>query len=629
MAEKIPNLQKLFIPNVLKEFTNLLETPLDKLNLKIKGLEEKDIKNKTTKDILGWTKERINQFKEIAEKKLSLVKAYDEIEKLTPCGKFFIQFVYFKILSQLFPEKVQLVFRNQIEKYQQAFKKIEDGIYLLDTPNGNFLFVEDGGRLPFINFGRLSNLQKIFLIIPCSSQGLIEFLKKGTSQVSDLKIEDKDISFWANLFIRGVQEKWGDIFLSAQGDKYVVKVRNKVGKIEFINEFPKEQIIPEIRKLLVWTRSKAETLLELNVAIDASLNYVPPSVLAKNPERNESLLKLFKLMQDFKAEADFRIAIAPTVFGKAAAVRILPKNREIKGITELGYSEDKVNRILSLVRLKQGLITVSGPTGSGKSTLLYAIVKRFVEDGRRVMSVEDPVEATIPGVDQVQVTLPVYDEKGNLIGIDFALAIRNFLRQNPDVIVVGETRDTETAEKVLEASNTGHLVLTTIHANDEFSTIRRLVELAKKEGTSEEVVIETTISQLKAVVAQRLVRTLCPRCKAEGRIKKVVINDEILQSFPASVSQYLMKIKGEEVYLDPDPNNTCGECLNGYAERKPVVGILEMNQHLQDYLIERKMQITRKDLIREAKKDFSSMIDDALEKLKAGEIGLYTFAEIV
>jgi Tfp pilus assembly pilus retraction ATPase PilT len=610
-----------------------LETPVGSVNLNLSNIPAENLGKKTVREILGWTPERVSQFKEAAEKKLSLIKAYGEVEKLTPCGIFFIHLVYKAVLESAFPNaEVSILAKEKWETIKDKVNKLGEGIWGINSRSGSFLFLEDAGQLTFLNFGTLKkyfqNLKGIYLILPCSFKQLSEFLTKGNTATFNVEIDDKDIRFWGTLFIKGVQEKWGDIFLSAQGNKYEIKYRNKVGKIELLNVLPAEQVIPEIRKLLVWTKSKADTKLELNVAIDASLNFRTPSSFPPE-EKGDALYKLFKLMQEFKAEADFRIAVAPTVHGKAVAVRILPKNRDIKSIEELGYTLEKVGKILNLAKLKQGLIVVSGPTGSGKSTLLYAVVKLFVKDGRRVMSVEDPVEATVSGVDQVQVSLPVYDDRGEMIGIDFALAIRNFLRQNPDVIVVGETRDTETAKKVLEASNTGHLVLTTIHANDEFSTVRRLVELAKDESTSEEVVIETTISQLRAVISQRLVRTLCPKCKAQGRIRKVVINDEILEKFPASVSQYLRKIAGAEVYDDPDPNNTCGECLNGYMGRKPVVGILEMNQHLQDFLIQKRMNISRKELEREAKRNFSSMVEDALEKLKSGEIGLKTFAEIV
>jgi Tfp pilus assembly pilus retraction ATPase PilT len=600
---------------VLKIFLNSLDHKVNKTQ-------------KTVKDYLNWTANRIERFKELTGKKLSLIKAYEELETLNPCGVLFILNVYKALLSNHFQE-VKIITKDTFEKIQDVTEQIKEGVFLIEKENIKYLILTDPANLIYIPHKILSETKGLYLLLPCSQKQLNEFLQGKKVEKVEIKDLNKDIEFWATLFIKGVQEGWGDIFLSAiENGKYLIQVRNKIGNIENLMEIPKERAEQEIRKLVVWTKSKADTKLQLYTTIDASLNYKHPSSFSTK-EKNDSFYYLCETLTKYKAEADFRIAIAPNVYGKFLSIRILPKNREIKDISQLGYSEQKVIRLKSLTRLKQGLIIVSGPTGSGKSTLLYAIVKIFVKDKRRVLSIEDPVEATISGVNQVQVTLPVYNEKGETIGVDFALAIRNFLRQNPDVIVVGETRDTETAKKVLEASNTGHLVLTTIHANDEFSTIRRLVELSKDENTSEEVIIETAISQLKAVLSQRLVRTLCPKCKAEGRIEKVTIDEELLSKFPASVSQHLRKIQGSQVYLDPNPNNTCGTCNGGYIGRKPVLGILEMTQELQDFLIGEKMQVTRNDLRKIAKKTFSPMVDDALKLLQKGEIGLYTFAEIV
>jgi len=504
----------------------------------------------------------------------------------------------------------------------KVLKPLEKNSKVYST--GTSIVVEDLAEFPRIPFPLLEKIKEIYLILPCEPEEIKEYLRgKKNEEVGKLELPP-DIKFWGELFIRGVKEGWGDIFLSARpNNQYEIAVRNKIGLIQTLKTYPDEIVVPELRKLIVLTGKVSETKLNLPIPIDASLNYKDPDSLK---DKNSDLYKLFKYLKQYKAEADFRIAIAPTIFGKRVTIRILPKNREIKSLEKLGYSEKIIKRITALTKLKQGLVIVSGPTGSGKSTLLYAIMLMLKKLNRSIVSVEEPVEAVVVGVDQVQVVRPVYNEKGELVGIDFALAIRNFLRQNPDVIVVGETRDKETAKNVLKASNTGHLVLTTVHANDEVSTIKRMADLV---GEDNFAVVKELIEELKAVIAQRLVRTLCPRCKKEGRIKKVTVDQNFLQTLPSNVRYYLRDLEGKEIYLAPDPNNTCGQCLNGYSGRKPVIGIFELNRELQDYLIEKKLQVSRRELEMKAKSNYIPMWRNALDKLVEGEIDVNTFAEII
>lgn len=199
------------------------------------------------------------------------------------------------------------------------------------------------------------------------------------------------------------------------------------------------------------------------------------------------------------AEYDLRISSMPTAFGEKTVMRITDKTGFVKSIDNLGFFKEDRNAYDEILKNPNGIILVTGPTGSGKSTTLYATLREFNKEDVNLLTVEDPVEATIPGVNQVQVN--------HKAGVDFASVLRSFLRQDPDIIMVGEIRDTETAEISIQAALTGHLVLSTLHTNDSASAVGRLIDMG-----IEPFLISTT---LKGIVAQRLVKRLCPKCKQE------------------------------------------------------------------------------------------------------------------
>ena len=199
------------------------------------------------------------------------------------------------------------------------------------------------------------------------------------------------------------------------------------------------------------------------------------------------------------AEYDLRISSMPTAFGEKTVMRITDKTGFVKSIDNLGFFKEDKNAYDEILKNPNGIILVTGPTGSGKSTTLYATLREFNKEEVNILTVEDPVEATIPGVNQVQVN--------HKAGVDFANVLRSFLRQDPDIIMVGEIRDTETAEISIQAALTGHLVLSTLHTNDSASAVGRLIDMG-----IEPFLISTT---LKGIVAQRLVKRLCPKCKQE------------------------------------------------------------------------------------------------------------------
>lgn len=199
-------------------------------------------------------------------------------------------------------------------------------------------------------------------------------------------------------------------------------------------------------------------------------------------------------------EVDTRISTIPTMFGERIVIRLLPKDEGVLGLDQLGMEEDQLTLFRSALEHSQGLLILTGPTGSGKTTTLYSAMKQIASPEKSIVSLEDPIEYQIGGVNQVQV-----DER---IGITFARGLRSLLRQDPDVIMVGEIRDAETAEIAVQAALTGHLVLTTLHTNDAASAVTRLLDIG--------VEASMIAPALSMVVAQRLLRLTCRDCLGAG-----------------------------------------------------------------------------------------------------------------
>jgi len=340
-------------------------------------------------------------------------------------------------------------------------------------------------------------------------------------------------------------------------------------------------------------------------------------------------LLLLQKLKDKGVKADLRISVIPTVKGDSMVVRVLPKRKvAVDSLLQLNYTAEQERKLKGYARLNQGLIIVSGPTGSGKSTLIWWLLKVADPYGRKIVSIEDPVEAEVDGVQQVEVKRPVKNERGQVIGIDFPLAIRAFLRQNPDVIVVGEVRDGETARAVIEASNTGHLVITTLHANDEVEAVKRLIHLAKDPRTGE-VDLPSVVNAIRVVVAQRLLPRICPVCLEKGYFESVEIDENFLITLPAEVRGRLEAKKGEVVPYRPG-KTTCGTCKGGYKGRVPVVGILEFNEVIRDFIIEKDGEFTSSEFHKVASSTrFRDFRKSALERLSQEEVCLSDVLEIL
>jgi general secretion pathway protein E len=234
---------------------------------------------------------------------------------------------------------------------------------------------------------------------------------------------------------------------------------------------------------------------ELTAAIISRLKIMAELDIAERRLPQDGRIRL--RLQD--RQVDVRVSTLPTLRGESVVLRLLDKERGRIGLSELGMAPDTLEHFKSVVKRPHGIVLVTGPTGSGKTTTLYAAVDLIRTGREKILTVEDPVEYQLPGVPQVPV-----NEK---VGVTFATALRALLRQDPDVMLIGEIRDGETAEIATQASLTGHLVLSTLHTNDAPSALTRLLDLG--------VAAYLVASTVEAVLAQRLVRTICSHCKVE------------------------------------------------------------------------------------------------------------------
>ncbi|MDD5195542.1 MAG: ATPase, T2SS/T4P/T4SS family [Candidatus Omnitrophica bacterium] len=247
---------------------------------------------------------------------------------------------------------------------------------------------------------------------------------------------------------------------------------------------------------------------------------------------------------------DLRVSTLPTIYGEKVVLRILDKSRVPLDLAKLGFLPQELETIRKGISTSYGLVLLTGPTGSGKSTTLYAALSELRSSTLNILTVEDPVEFRLEGINQVQVKSD--------IGLSFANTLRCFLRQDPDIILVGEVRDLETAEISIRSALTGHLVLSTLHTNDAASTITRLIDI----GIPNYLVI----SSLRLIVAQRLIRKLCPDCKEPYEIKK----EELFRGVALN-SPVIYKAKG------------CEKCnFIGYKGRTVIAEVILVDEALRD-----------------------------------------------
>jgi type IV pilus assembly protein PilB len=306
-------------------------------------------------------------------------------------------------------------------------------------------------------------------------------------------------------------------------------------------------------------------------------------------------------------QLDLRVATLPTVHGEKVVIRVLDKSNALLALEQLGFMEDSYKRFETAFRKPYGAILVTGPTGSGKSTTMYSTLNILNEESKNIITVEDPVEYRMAGVNQIQVNPKA--------GLTFASALRSILRADPDIVLIGEIRDKETATIAIEAALTGHLVLSSLHTNDAPSAISRLVEMD----------VETFLvaSAIDAVVAQRLARILCEKCKQPYRPDETELRSA---GFP---EELLAEIG--EVFRAPDlrtMKNDCKACSGtGYRGRLGLYEVMLRSEEIERLTVER----ASADAIRTVaiEQGMQTLREDGLAKVRAGMTSIEEVARVV
>ncbi len=295
-------------------------------------------------------------------------------------------------------------------------------------------------------------------------------------------------------------------------------------------------------------------------------------------------------------ELDLRVSVLPTAFGEAVHIRILSPQFFLE-LEKLGLLPPDLKIIEEMIKKPHGIIFVTGPTGSGKSTSLYACIARINSNAVKIITIEDPIEYQLRGVNQIQVNPK--------IGLNFSIGLRHMLRHDPDIMMVGEVRDFETAEIAIRAALTGHLVFSTLHTNDAAGAVTRLLDMG----------IEPFLvsSSLECLIAQRLVRLICPKCKVPLKSK-----DEVLEQIKKDID---INTKEVELYQ----GKGCEECrFTGYRGRTGIYEILTINEPIRELILTRtsSQQIKQKAI----SQGMRTLRQDGLEKVI---MGLTTFSEVV
>lgn len=382
-------------------------------------------------------------------------------------------------------------------------------------------------------------------------------------------------------------------------------------------DFNKMPVVEVVNEILVDASKRGasdihfdawEDMMKIRIRIDGQLiDYAEvPNAIKKNLVTRIKIISGMnitesRLPQDGAIKAtlqdiplDLRVSCLPTSNGEKIVVRILDYSMSLAGLETLGFSEENYKKVLQMLSIPNGIILITGATGTGKSTTVYSMLQRLNRENTNIITVEDPIEMEIEGINQVQVN--------SEIGLTFASALRSILRQDPNVIMIGEIRDNETARIAVRASITGHIVLSTIHTNNSLNTIERLLDM--------EVERYLLASALEGIISQKLARRLCPHCKTKRPTT----------DYEKELFQKVLHKDVNEIYSAQG----CEECGNGYKGRIAIHEVLIINQEIRDALSNGMNKEDLRQLV--YKSDVKTLLQDGLEKVEQGHT---TFEELL
>ncbi len=464
------------------------------------------------------------------------------------------------------PEVVKLIPKKLAEKYKIIPIAKEDGALVIGMVNPfDFEAIDVVSRFTGIRVKPVAIKEKEFEETFSKYYGEAKSIEELIEEILEEKvppgeIDTRIIQIVDYIILKGVKDKASDIHIEPA--EAVVRVRYRIDGVMTLGF-----ILPKQIHSSIVTRIKLISHLNISET--------------RLPQDGRTTFKVGD------KEIDLRVSTLPSIYGEAVVMRLLGLNEALPKLEELGFTPHNYNLLQKTIQKPYGIILVTGPTGSGKTTTLYALLNKTFSVRRTIITVEDPVEYKWELIRQVQVNPRT--------GLTFAKALRSILRQDPDVILVGEIRDEETAKIAIQAAQTGHLVLTTLHTNDAVSSITRLAELGIKPFLIG--------SSLIAISAQRLVRKICPYCK---------------DSYKASEEEkaYLKVPKDEEIILYKGKG--CKECkFRGYFGRTVIAEILLIDKELEDLIMKQASLIEIMDVA--LRKGFKTMFEDGKLKVLNGE----------
>lgn len=382
--------------------------------------------------------------------------------------------------------------------------------------------------------------------------------------ISELTLNEEAsiIKLVNKILTMAVEEKASDIHFEPYENNYRIRLRQ-------------DGLLFEIASLPANLTNRITTRLKVMSNLDISERRLPQD-------------GRFKLQWNLTESIDFRVNICPTMDGEKIVVRMIKPHSTQLDIETLGLNKNQKNLFLTALKKPQGMILVTGPTGCGKTATLYSALALLNTQEKNIITVEDPVEIKMTGINQVSVNPK--------IGLTFSTALRAFLRQDPDIIMVGEIRDLETAEIAIKAAQTGHIVFSTIHANDTVQTLTRLVDMG--------IPTANLVNSINLLIAQRLARRLCEHCKA--------IDSKLsLESFNQPTEETLYQAIG------------CTRCSKGYRGQIGLFEVLPLSHTLKKHILS---GVHYFDVLRQAQTEgMLTMHQSGLEKVKQG---LTTLEEI-
>ncbi len=434
--------------------------------------------------------------------------------------------------------------------------------------------------------------------------------KKIGKKVSPYYVSEDDLREALNNYKVSLQEEIKQILDQLHGpdlskekrDKVIVKIVDSLLQYGYKNKVSDIHIEPYAKKMVV--RFRIDGIMHDVLELPKELSEFIVSrikILAKMRTDEHRVAQDGKLRyQNMDGEmVDVRVSVLPVTEGENVVMRLLvAKNRNIN-LSDLGFSKDNLKKIKDAITHPHGMILVTGPTGSGKTTTLYSIMVILNKREVHIATIEDPVEYNIEGISQIQVNRKT--------GLTFAKGLRAIVRQDPDIIMVGEIRDEETADIAVNSAMTGHLVLSTLHTNDAATTLPRLLDM-----NIEPFLVASTVN---VIVAQRLVRKLCEKCRFSSKIsneeKIIVKNDPHIQ---AAFKKNGVKDPSRQRYYRSTGCNFCGN--TGFSGRIGIFEVLEMSENIKQLTLKR---ASSDEIIAQAQKEgMTSMLEDGISKVLAG-----------